>query len=463
MKFYDRENELKLLDRFGKSSGFRFVIVNGLRRIGKTSLIQKWLNGRNSLYVFVPKDKTISLFLEETCSELNLPRFNSMHDFLKYIFEKYEYVFFDEFQNFSYIDKSVYSLFQNMVDSLSNDKRNVCLFVTGSSYSLMKKIFSDYSKALYGRKDVEIRLMELDVMTVMDILSDLGIKPIEDRIRFWALFGGMPRLYVLLEKLGITSFKDFEGVFLSANIRTMLSEGRAILVSEFGGEYKTYYSIMEAIAGGKTNLSEIASVFENDVIATNRYIDLLRNEYELIAKKSPLTLGIGAKKGNYYIRNNFLKFWFRFVKRYESYYEQNRIDEIARAYKEGFDTYMGRAFEDFCISLLRKGYLFKAFPLLEVGGEWGSFKGEKGKNSFEIDIVGLNGLEKKILFCECKWSEGVDADAVIKELKEKSGHVAWEKEVRKEYYVVIARSFKRKIKSDNIICFDLDDIEKAMK
>ena len=82
---------------------------------------------------------------------------------------------------------------------------------------LHEQNFSEYSKALYGRRDLEITLYEL---------------PIE-------------------------------------NFKLLLDEGSAILKSEFGGEYKSFYTVMEAISLGKTKLNEIAAFFSNDLNKAN--------------------------------------------------------------------------------------------------------------------------------------------------------------------------------------------------
>ena len=50
----------------------------------------------------------------------------------------------------------------------------------------------------------------------------------------------------------------------------------------------------------------------------------------------------------------------------------------------------------------------------------------------------------------------IDAEKVVSELKQKSQYVEWNKEKRKEYYAVFARSFKHKPK--DLLLFDLSDI-----
>ncbi|MBI5332178.1 MAG: ATP-binding protein [Candidatus Aenigmarchaeota archaeon] len=459
MKFYDREKELSLLRNLDKAKNLRFVVVKGMRRIGKTSLLLKHLKDRDFLYAFVPKGKTPELFLEDICAELKLPVFSKMNGFLRYIFDRYKFIFFDEFQNFYFIDSSIYSEMQKLIDEYSN--KEIAIFATGSSYSLMKKIFSDYSKALYGRRDIEITLDELPLLTSFEMMNDIGIRKFEEQIKIWAVFGGMPKSYALMEKLSIKSFSDFEEIFFKEQIRTLMDEGAAILISEFGGDYKIFYSLLEAISIGRTTLSEISSVFGSDATTTNRYLTLLRNDYNLIIKQSPITESAKSKRGRYMIKNNFLRFWFSFIKRHESLIEQGRIKELTNIISENLNSFIGRAFEEVCKYLVAERIVQLPFICQSIGRQWGNFKGETGRNEYEIDIAGVNQKTKDILFGECKWKDNVNPEEILSRLKEKAKYVKWNNNNRKEHYIIFAKSFSKTTK--DAMLFDLRRIEQNIE
>ncbi|MGB9675536.1 MAG: hypothetical protein ACPLYW_03025 [Candidatus Nanoarchaeia archaeon] len=78
-------------------------------------------------------------------------------------------------------------------------------------------------------------------------------------------------------------------------------------------------------------------------------------------------------------------------------------------------------------------------------------------------MVALNEPQKQILFCECKWQDRVDADKVLASLRETAAHVLWYKDVRKEFYAIFTKNFRKKVKGKGIYCFDLRDIEKSLK
>ena len=58
MKFYDRKEEISILQNNEQqaSENAAFMVLMGRRRVGKTSLITKALEGRDYAYLFVSKD-----------------------------------------------------------------------------------------------------------------------------------------------------------------------------------------------------------------------------------------------------------------------------------------------------------------------------------------------------------------------------------------------------------------------
>ena len=465
MKFYNREQEFELLDNISENAGFKLIVIYGRRRIGKTRLVREFLKDKEFAYIFVPKYKTKDLFLKELSQNLGIPRFTAVYDLIKYLFDTKKYVFFDEFQNFYYIDKAIYSDFQQLIDEYKSMEKDTKVFVSGSSFSLMKKTFVDYAHPLYGRADILLKLPPFDLKTVRDILVDNNIKSKEELIRYYAVFGGIPKYYEFLDMPEASSFEELARLlFFDKRMPLLKDEGRAVLVSEFGGEYKTYFSILEAIASGRSTLSQIADIFEGKSTTASRYLDIIRKEYEVVTRETPITEDPRkSRSGIYRIRDPFLRFWFAFVKRYESYYEQDRTTELFRFFNENFNTFVGFAFEDMVKDFLENNSNRQPFQFERIGRQWGRIKDTpKGKNTYEIDIVALNNGTKEILFVECKWKNVNENDAgkILADLKEKSCFVKWNNDVRKEYFGLVAKKIEGKehLRDKGFVVFDLDDL-----
>jgi AAA+ ATPase superfamily predicted ATPase len=67
-------------------------------------------------------------------------------------------------------------------------------------------------------------------------------------------------------------------------ITSFIDEGRTILADEFGKEYGTYFTILSAIASGRTTYAQIVNEVGMEV---GGYLTRLETQYELIAKRRP--------------------------------------------------------------------------------------------------------------------------------------------------------------------------------
>lgn len=78
MKFYDREKELELLrnSEAQAEKAASFTVLMGRRRIGKTSLILKALEGKPFAYLFVSRDNEAMLWTR--CKENSKTPWTSM-------------------------------------------------------------------------------------------------------------------------------------------------------------------------------------------------------------------------------------------------------------------------------------------------------------------------------------------------------------------------------------------------
>ena len=459
MKFYDREKEIEVLKKL--SGNFRIAIV-GRRRIGKTRLVEETY--KNCLTFFVPAEKTekeIITSWDEEYPNLNLPKVDTFKEFFTFVFTylKDKIIFIDEIQNFLKVNKSFLYDLQRLID-----KHKPKLVVTGSLISVMKKIIQDEKQPLYGRFDYIIKLKELDFKTIFQICKDFGIN-FEDTIRLWTIFGGIPKYYETIEKMKQFEFRNFVKQMFVIYPRPFYEDVKIILKEEFGKEYKTFFSILSAIARGRNKQSEIANFLGKKETQITKYINILKDEFEVIKRVTPILRG---KKGIYKISSNIFEFWFDLIWRYNYFLESEEEDKLCKLVDKRIESYIGRKFEDLILHLLKKGFF--NFNFTKIGKQWGKiprqFKPERGKDTYEIDILAINEKTKEILACECKWQAKVNAKKVVEELAEKLSYVEWHADKRKESFAVFAKSFRKKIKEwqgKKVYCFDLKDLEKRIK
>ena len=412
MKFYDRDDELFRLARYEElaQENFFFIRVTGRRRIGKTVLVREYLKRSDSpsLYFFVTKKKQ-KLLLDEYASiisgafdEFSGVTFRDFDDFFTFLFKlmarQTVLVIFDEFQNFKYVDPAVFSILQKHID-LSKDQCRGLLMVIGSINSMMRRIFEDADQPLYGRLSGSFLLKNFPLSTIEEILEDHGVNDPDSLLFFYSIFEGIPFYYNYLSTRG--AFKHTRQAVVAEEIldesAILLDEGKEILLEEFGKDYSTYFSILEAIASGATTMSRIADRSGMDVHHLGRYLGELKDSHELIERRLPFDASANSKMGRYFLKDNFLDFWFRYIFKNRSKISIFSPQRMAEEIVGDFPVYMGKKFETFIIRFLIEENQRGRGSITRIQPYW-----DRGHT--EIDLVFTNDDAREINFGECKLS-----------------------------------------------------------
>jgi AAA+ ATPase superfamily predicted ATPase len=398
MKFYNRVSELEELANLHEQSGSsgRMTVITGRRRVGKTILALESAKSARHLYLFVSR-KAEALLCQEYLEEIRrigtLPVIGEIRNFrdiftLLIELSRTECItlIIDEFQEFFSINPAVYSEIQGIWDrNKATCKLN--LICIGSVHFLMHRIFQDAKEPLFGRADRIIFLKPFSISAIHEVLSDHGQRDTPSLFDSYAITGGLPKyLEMLAENKSLTHKKMLDFIFKQHS--PFLAEGKNLLVEEFGREYGTYFSILELISVGKTARSEIESVLE---IHSGAYLAKLEDEYALIAKHRPINAKPGGRLQKYYLRDNFLSFWFRFIYRNLSAVETGNFGYVREVIERDYATWSGKILERFFHDLYAASGKYN-----RIGSYW-----ERG-NKNEIDLVAVNDLRKELVIAEIK-------------------------------------------------------------
>ncbi len=402
MKFYNRENELKELATLYEQSNTsgRMTVLTGRRRVGKTILALESAKRHKHLYLFVSKKAESLLcqeFIEEIRRTFTIPVIGEIRHF-KDIFtllielSRTEQItlIVDEFQDFFSINPAVYSEVQGIWDrNKARCKLNV-IFI-GSVHSLMYRIFQDEKEPLFGRADRIIFLKPFSIHSIFSVTSDFGHTDTQTLFDVYAITGGLPKYIELLaENNALPRHQMFD--FMFRQFSPFLNEGKSLIIEEFGREYGTYFSILELIASGKTARSEIESVLD---IHAGAYLTRLEGEYALIDRHKPINAKPGSRLQKYYICDNFLNFWFRFIYRNLSAIETGNFSYIREIVERDYSTWSGRILERYFHKLFAESGEYN-----RIGSYW-----ERG-NKNEIDLVAVNDIRKELVIGEIKVNKG---------------------------------------------------------
>ena len=399
MRFFDRTEEIASLReiRAIAKNNAQFTVVTGRRRIGKTYLVWKAYEDEPILYFFVARKAESDLcedYRLEIENKLGIPTMGRVEHFadvfeflMKLSVERPVTLFIDEFQEFFRVNKSVYSDMQRIWDLYSQQAR-MNLIVCGSIYSMMSKIFKDKKEPLFNRQTRFMTVRSFRPTVLKEILAEYNPGyTAEDLLALYSFTGGVAKYVQLLVDAGATTKEKMLDQMVKAD-SIFLGEGKAILIEEFGKDYGIYFSILSAIARGKTSRSEIESVIGREI---GGYLTKLENEYGIIAKKQPLFERSSTKNVRYMLEDNFFIFWFRFIYKYSYMLEIENYESLKTIINRDYETFSGLMLERYfrCVLIERQAYT-------RIGVWWD----RKGEN--EIDIVAENELNDEAVFFEVK-------------------------------------------------------------
>ncbi len=460
-RFIDREAELSFLERKFHEDKLQLIVIYGRRRVGKTELIKQFCKDKEHIYFLADKRGTIhnaERFANISAEHYRdtVPRAENFDDVFDYILKrakrKRTVITIDEFSYLVERDKAIPSVFQLICDEKL--KQNIMLILCGSSISMMVEGVLSHTSPLYGRRTGQWKMCPVEFRYMNSFFPGTTV---DMQAEIYAVLGGIP-LYLL----------EFDGSKdLIENIETkiltkgeILYEEVEILLREELREHFLYLSIFEAIARGNSRLVEIANyskIRSNDM---PKYLNTLIR-LGLVEKEHPVTEREKTKKTIYGIKDNFFSFYFNFVYPNVSYVESGDVKKVTDLITNNFPDFMGKCFEGICKEFLLGSRDKLPFSFQKIGRQWGKFRGEKGRNTYEIDIVALNNDTKETAFFECKWKDLSRGETlkIIEELKKKAGYVRWNNDERKEYYGVIAKKIEGKdsLRRDGYLAFDLRD------
>ena len=451
LKFINRKSEIKALKQAQKSKKAEFFVIYGRRRIGKTELIKEFSKNTKHFY-YLAKKQNIEIEIEEFRNKFSEKfniylKENKIEEIFKEILTKINLkekfvIIIDEFPYWIVKDETITSKFQYIWDELLKNK-NIFLILCGSYMSIMEEKVLSKKSPLYGRRTGQLKLEPMRIKYLKNFLPKYKI---EELIETYGATGTIP--FYLKEMNSSTTFlENINNTFF--NKANILNKEAEFILREELREPHTYLNILKSIIDGATKISEIATKSKVDITNIHKYLRILTN-LKLIKKIKPINSAPKEKRYIYKVEDNYYRFWLTYIYPYETDIEEDP-KSVLKTLGKNYPRYLSPIFEDFCQKIIRKLNIKINKLGMKTGKWWYKDK--------EIDIIALNENTKEILFVECKYKHKVNPEPLLKELKEKAEWMDWNKEKRKEYYAIFAKSFTKKTKQ----CYDLKDIEKVLK
>ena len=347
--FVARENELQRIKNYLTNRGA--MIIYGLRRVGKTTLIKKALDDEQIDYIYFECQKAD----EETNVALFTSLLKEKYGFIDAEFKSFLSVFKEIKKNFhniaiaideySYLKQyyleskkpetklmasSIDSEFQNIIDEYLGDNH---LIISGSSIHIMEKLL-DHNSPLYGRFEEIISLKQFNYYDAKKMLNKLNEKEL---IAFYSVFGGSP---FVLEKIDTnkTLKENICHLLLNENgkLRNHLKNN---VINELESDIDLN-NILNIIKNGSKKYGEIENKchIETAGLLDKRLKKLM--ELDIIEAKYPINREHDKRKKYYQIKDNLLKFYYAYVFR-----EDNRINLLGE--ERYYDLYIRPSIGEF--------------------------------------------------------------------------------------------------------------------
>lgn len=401
--FRGRSAELQILDKKFKQKGFVMTVLYGRRRVGKTKLVNKFIQEhdcKSISFTAVEREESelLSMMTEsvlmalapDMIGDISFNSFEKLFDYVGRQAEKERIIFFiDEYPYLAKQCPYIQSVLQKIIDTKWNTG-NLFFILCGSLVSFMKEEVLAESAPLHGRSNLELKLRPFNYLETAEFLEGFSN---EDKAICYGLTNGVAKYIeqfdpgLSLEENIIDQFYSVGGYFSEEQIKTVVSSEKQ--------SPALYNSIISAVATGHTKNGEIATYIGSDDVT---YPLKVLVGAEILEKRI-------SKKPYYVLNDSMLEFWFRFVNRATSLINAGRGDAYYHSnVKDRMHDFMGKVFEKMAKEYLLMNAGLGELPVLtEITDYQASVLDENKKyKQIEIDLLGKN--DKNIMLVgECKF------------------------------------------------------------
>jgi AAA+ ATPase superfamily predicted ATPase len=401
--FVGRDRELAALRGELDRRTASLVVMYGRRRVGKSTLLQKAVEGRRHVYfqaTRVADADSQRLFKAAVAQALGpdplldaVAGWEGIFVYLRAAADDGLAVVLDEFPYLCDDNKALPSILQKVWDEVRRAPVPLKLVLCGSHVAFMEGLLAERNP-LHGRQSQELEVEPLSFREAAEMLPGWSA---EAALRAFGVFGGMPYYLAQLDPADD----------LAGNVRRLVLEDGAplrdepmhLLQAELNAPAR-YASILRAVADGMTVRGEIVNrVMQKgeQSAGITPYVDRLER-MRLLRRMYSLDVPAPEKSRNtrYFLNDPFLAFHFRFVLPNASALQAGHAEAVYRlSIEPHLDENMGERFEEICRAWATLyGQERLGIPARVVGKIW--------SGDYDVDVAG-ELLDGRRIAGECKW------------------------------------------------------------
>lgn len=395
--FIKRNAELKLLNEQYNSSGSNLVVLYGRKGIGKTSLLEDFLEGKPAYYhLGIECEERMQLelmnreWMEPEASFAPLMNYTLLFSSLIRQQNQKTVIILDEFHFILKNSRSLLEAFQ-----LLGDNQKPVMFLLCSSS--IRFVENEMVGSLGNIASYITSYHKLKEFNFIDLVNRFPKASVETCVYINALLGGIPD-YLEEWKEDQSVRDNIVSVLLDKNNR-LFHEPEFFLKQELR-ETAVYNTILSSLAAGNRKLNDL---HQSTGYSRAKIIVYLKHliELDIVEKLVPLAEEgkENVKKGLYRITDHFLNFWYRFVFPNLSELQLGRALGVYEKKIEPYlNHYIEEYFSDVCMEYLKLMNLQQRLPAKYLW--WDRWYGKNGT----IDIL-AKGEENKSLVGKCIWED----------------------------------------------------------
>lgn len=431
--FIGRQVELGLLDDYYNSDRSEFCVLYGRRRIGKSTLLEKFTENKPSFFYLAgrePKRLQLKRFVRElgktvsdplvgktaitewdealTLLDRNIPVIADMGNSQKAI------VVFDEFQWMCRGAIELLSDLQRFWDKSWKNSPNIMLVLCGSSISFMLGEVLSRKSPLFGRRTFSFDLQPFKISEAAALMSG---KNRFEVVESYLAVGGIPKYLEILNTKQSFQQTIVKHAFTSTGY---FFDEIKFLIGEQLKETEQYYLILSHLASGKKSVAELVQVTGIKSGQVMYYLERL-SLLGFVTRHIPLGKSVTTKKVHYRLDDYYLRFYFAFIHpNIQGISMQSENYGFERITKNRWDPFAGLSFENFVrdhadIVLEKLGF---EGGVKRVGSFWQT--PTKRKQGVQIDLI-IECHDRMTFVCECKWSRQKVGLNVVSDLRRRMG------------------------------------------
>lgn len=395
-RFIGRENALAVIRRelsdVRDSRSGRFLLVHGRRRVGKSRLVDEFLQRDAPRCVFfaasrqAPSQELEAFRRAVAESTLSIAEvaaagisFDSWDAALQLIAsvaqpDDPEVIVIDELPYLLDGDPSLEATVQKAWDR-HLERAPILLILIGSDMAVMSAL-SDYSRPLFGRPTRQLRL---EPFTPTELGRMIGLAGVE-LLDAYLIVGGFP-LIARSWREGEPLWDFVERALLDPT-SALIVDGERMLAAELPAELQAR-DVLTAIGAGEVTFNRIGNRSGISQTSLQRALRVLVEDKRLVGQLRPMSAK-PSRGSRYYIGDAYLRFWMRFISRYFGELERGRGRVVLEKVRSEWPTYRGGAIEPFIRASIESLLPDDRFGNARYVGNYWTRGGE-----IEVDLVGV--------------------------------------------------------------------------